>query len=199
MAGARLSPVGSKRLAALALIVVAGLAATACAAPQARRLKRFEATLAAQDSATAALRQWCAAEGIADPSKIIAVPVRDAVRAEPDELRAALAVSADEPLGYRHVRLVCGDTVLSDAHNWFVPGLLSAEMNAALAATDTPFGTIAAPLGFRRERLTSMRGPSPDCPPETVLAHHALLRLPDGRPLAFLVECYTAANLATPG
>ena len=190
---------GFKRFAALALIVTAGIAATACTGPQARRLKRFEQALAAQDSATAALRQWCAAEGIADPSKIVAVPVRDAVRAEPPELRSALAVSAEEVLGYRHVRLVCGETVLSDAHNWYVPGRLTPDMNAALTATVTPFGIIAAPLAFRRERLASLRGPSPDCPPETVLAHHALLRLPDGQPLAFLVECYTAANLAESG
>ena len=195
----RRCPVGFKRVAALALIVVAGLAATACTGPQTRRLKRFEQTLAGQDSATAALRQWCAAEHIADPSLIVAVPVRDAVRAEPADLRAVLAVSGDEPLGYRHVRLMCGEMVLSEAHNWYVPGRLTPAMNAALAATDTPFGTVAAPLGFRRERLASLRGPSPDCPPETVLAHHALLRLPDGQPLAFLVECYTAANLARPG
>jgi hypothetical protein len=28
-----------------------------------------------------------------------------------------------------------------------------------------------------------------------VLSHKAMLRLPDGRALALLVECYTAANL----
>ncbi len=90
---------------------------SSCTGPQAARLRRFEAALQAQDSATAALRQWCAAERIADPSRIVAVPLRDGARAEPAGLRTALGVSPGEPLEYRHVRLVCGAMVLSEAHN----------------------------------------------------------------------------------
>jgi hypothetical protein len=33
-------------------------------------------------------------------------------------------VGATEPLGFRHVRLACGNVVLSDAQNWFVPARL---------------------------------------------------------------------------
>jgi hypothetical protein len=51
-----------------------------------------------------------------------------------------------------------------------------------------------AALNFRREKLSSMRGPIPSCPADTVLANRALLRLPDGRVLALVVES-TAANL----
>ena len=187
---------GSK--AGLALILLVGIGVTACTAPQARRLRRFEAALQAQDSATAALRQWCAAEHIADPAQIIAAPVKDGARAEPAGLRSALGIGPDDPLGYRHVRLACGATVLSEAHNWYVPARLTPDMNRTLATTDTPFGAVAAPLGFRRERLATIRGPSPECPPGTVLSHHALLRLPGGAALAFLVECYTRANLVKP-
>lgn len=167
----------------------------ACASPQARRLRRFQHVLDQQASATAALRQWCAAEHIADPTRIVAVPVPGSARAEPADLRRALGISPDEPVAYRHVRLVCGDTVLSEAHNWYVPSRLSPAMNQALATTDTPFGTVVAPLGFHRERLATIRGQAAECPPGTVLSHHALLRLPDGRSLAFLVECYSGANL----
>ena len=68
--------------------------------------------------------------------------------------------------------------------------------DAELAATDTPFGRVVAPLGFRRERLASRRGPSNFCTdPATVLSQVALLRLPDGRPISLVAECYTAANL----
>lgn len=168
---------------------------TACSPQPGGRLRRFEQTLAAHDSATAALREWCAAEGIADPSRIIAQPVSGTVAPEPPGLREALAIGPDEPVGYRHVRLVCGDTILSEAHNWYVPARLAPEMNAALTGTDTPFGAIAAPLHFRRERLAASRGEADGCPAGTVLFHRALLRLPDGLPLALLVECYTAANL----
>ena len=156
----------------------------------------LEATLAAQDSATAALGQWCAARGIAESATIRAEPVRGEAHKPPRDGQQRLAIAAGEPLGYRHVRLSCGGTVLSEAHNWYVPARLSPAMNATLAETDTPFGRVAAPLGFRRERLESRRGASAGCPPGTILSHRAMLRLPDGRPLSLLVECYTAANLA---
>lgn len=163
-----------------------------CADPQ---LARFEATLSAHDSATVALERWCAAEGIAHGAPILAAPVKGSDAPPPDGLRAMLEVGADEPFGYRHVALSCGRTVLSDAHNWFVPSRLTPEMNAELAATDHPFGKVAAALGFRRERLESLHGGIAGCPANTVLSQRAVLRLPDGRPLALLVECYTAANL----
>jgi hypothetical protein len=104
-------------------------------------------------------------------------------------------LGADGPIGYRHVRLSCGDVVLSEAHNWYLPGRLTPAMNAALAASDTPFGKVAAPLHFTRRPLDSRRGRAPACPADTVLSHRALLRLPDGQPLALVVECYTSANL----
>lgn len=175
-------------LPALAL----ALALAACSSP---RLPEFERTLAAQPSATAALGQWCAARRIADPAKITAAPVRGDDGAEPADLRQLLAIPAARPAGYRHVRLSCGGAVLSEAHNWFVPDRLTPQMNAVLASTDTPFGIVAAPLRFTRERLESRRGRAGGCPRGTALSHRALLRLPDGQPLALVVECYTSANL----
>ncbi len=170
----------------LALALLAG-----CASP---RLAEFEHTLAAQDSATAALGQWCQARAIAAPPTIRAEQI-GTPRAPSPEVRRLLEVSDTEPLAYRRVRLACGDRVLSEADNWYVPGRLLADMNRALATTQTPFGKVAAPLGFRRERLAERRGRAGDCPPGTILSHRALLRLPDGRPLAQVTECYTRANL----
>lgn len=177
----------SRRAAALA---VALLPLSACTNPQ---LPAFERTLAADPSATAALRQWCEARALSTPPTIRATPVKDGKQAPPAE---AIALLGKVETGYRHVRLSCGDRVLSEAHNWYVPARLSPEMNATLAQTDTPFGQVAAPLGFRRDRLGSKRGAMPGCPPETILSHRALLRLRDGQPLAYVLECYTAANLA---
>ena len=55
--------------------VIAGIAAgsilASCTAPQ--QLTQFERTLAAQDSATAALTDWCQQQGIARPARISAV------------------------------------------------------------------------------------------------------------------------------
>ena len=174
------------------LVLLATLALAACAHPQ---LPAFERTLAAQDSATAALGQWCAAHRLADPPQIRAERLVEATPPPPD-LRALLQAPSDEPLAMRRVRLHCGSLVLSEAWNWYRPARLTPQMNASLDSSDTPFGRIAAPLGFRRERLSSRRGRAEGCPTGTVLSHRALLRLPDGQPLALVVECYTRAALA---
>ncbi len=158
-------------------------------------LGKFEANLASHDSATEALRQWCKARGIAEEPRIAAQFIRGHDEPPPADLHSALAVGPDEALGYRHVKLSCRETVLSEAHNWYVAARLSPEMNRMLSETDTPFGKVAAPLRFTREPLTSSAAQGVDCPTGIVSVHRALLRLPDGQPLALVVECYTAANL----
>lgn len=173
------------------LLAATAPALTGCTAT----LDAFERTLAAQDSATAALREWCAARGIAAQPIIRAERIRGEDSAPSAETRRLLNAGPDEPIGYRHVRLSCDGEVLSVAHNWYLPARLTPEMNRTLDTSDTPFGRVAAPLRFTRRRLAETRGPLPGCPPDTVLAHRAVLELPDGRPLSALLECYTAANL----
>lgn len=163
-----------------------------CTAPG---LARFERTLAAQDSATAALGEWCAARHLAQPPTIAAQRITGAEQAPSADVRRLLQVSADEPIGYRHVRLTCGGTVLSVAHNWYVPARLTPAMNHRLDTSDIPFGRVAAPLNFARQRLAGKRGALPGCPPDTILAHRAVLTLADGRPISLVIECYTSANL----
>jgi len=158
-------------------------------------LAGFEATLAAQDSATAALGQWCAARHIADPATITAAQVKGADSMPPPDLDDTLKLGEDQEAGYRHVRLSCGGKVLSEAHNWYAAQRLTPAMNQTLNTTDTPFGKVVGPLGFKRERLGVIEGAAPGCPRDTVLSHRALLRLPDGAPLALVVECYTPAVL----
>ncbi len=175
------------------LVAALALALAGCAAPPPGLLDQFEATLAAQDSATAALGTWCGRRGLANPATVTAAVLPGGMRADPPDLAALLQLAA-EP-GYRHVRLSCGAKVLSEAHNWYVPARLTPAMNAALAASDVPFGKVAAPLRYTRQRLSSQRGAGPGCPADTILTHRALLRLPDGAPLALVTECYTPANL----
>lgn len=151
--------------------------------------------LAANDSATAALGQWCGTQGIALPPTIRALADRGATAAPSPAIRAALGVSSTEPVAYRHVRLACGSTVLSVAHNWYVPARLTPEMNRVLETTDTPFGKVVMQLGFRRERLASKRGRMAECPAGTVLSHRAVLRTADGNAISLVVECYTRANI----
>lgn len=177
-------------------LAAASLSLASCAHGESETvLAAFEANLASHDSATEALQQWCDQRGIAKGQRITARFVRGTDQAEPPGLRDTLGVSGTEKLGYRHVRLVCGEAVLSQAHNWFVPARLTPEMNRQLAETDVPFGRVAASLKFTREPIASARRGDPACPPDTISTHRALLRLPSGEPLAFVVECYTEANL----
>lgn len=192
---------GSERIAravvtmsslALAASTPAHAAAEVRAAPT---IAAFEAALAQHDSATEALRTWCEARGLASPAQIIARPVAGAAARPPKGLRQLLDIGAREPIGYRHVELTCGDRVLSVAHNWYVPGRLTPAMNAALATTQVPFGRIAAPLAYHRKPLEVLTKPPRGCPANTISAHRALLQLPDGQPLAYVLECYTSHNI----
>ena len=186
-------------------LALATALASSCATAPPPPLDRFEATLAAQPSATAALEQWCAANRLGDPPTVVADVLPTPAPPEPADLCVLLDVPAGTPLGYRHVRLSCGGTTLSLAHNWYVRGRLTPAMNDTLAHSRLPFGKVAADLHFRRERLAGARAGTAGlrgigaidgaCPPDTVLAHRALLRLPDDHPLALVVECYTPANL----
>ncbi len=172
------------------------MASLAACAPT---LSRFESTLAADDSATAALGTWCAARGIAAPPTIHALADRSSYEAPSPATRAALGIGPEEPVAFRHVQLLCGTAVLSDARNWYVPARLAPGMHATLLMTGIPFGMVVRPLGFHRVRLESRRGRSPECPAGTVLSHKAVLRLADGRGISIVAECYTKANLQRPG
>lgn len=141
------------------------------------------------------LSRWCASKHLAPSPDIRARQVLGEAAPPPHDLRRLLGLPEGAAPAYRHVRLSCGGVTLSEAHNWYVPARLTGQMNATLANTDTPFGKVAAATGFVRQRLDSKRGAMPSCPAGTILSHRALLRLPDGSPLALVIECYSAANL----
>src|SRR5262249_23135272 len=51
--------------------------------------------------------------------------------------------------------LRCGELVLSEADNWYVPARLTPEMNRLLETTDTPFGVAVQSLHFQRHTLSA--------------------------------------------
>ena len=171
------------------------LAATASAMSGQPTLDEFEAVLRRHDSATLALEEWCASRGIADPARITAQSVSAAGNDPPRPMRSKLDLDPGETFAMRNVELRCGQTVLSVAWNWYVPSRLTPEMNATLRGSDTPFGKVVAPLRFRRQPLETVPGRAENCPEGTISTHLAMLVLPDSRPLAYLIKCYTAANL----
>ena len=180
-------------------------------------LETLNADLLAHDSATLTLERWCGDHKLADPPRIVAERVKDTDKPASAEVRAALDVKPGEPLSYRRVRLKCGDHVLSEADNWYVPARLTPEMNHVLETTDTPFGKAVAALHFRRHTLSADllwrplpqgwemgAGAPPEgdsgalAIPEHVLEHRAVLSTPDGKPFSEVVETYTGEVLAFP-
>ncbi|AZI36441.1 hypothetical protein NT2_12_00090 [Caenibius tardaugens NBRC 16725] len=176
-------------------VYAAGLSLAACTTPNPLPLDAFESTLDANVSATEALTQWCRTHNMGNPPVIRAVQMASDAGDQPSDLRDLLRLNEGDTIGYRHVRLVCGETVLSEAHNWYVPARLSPEMNGILESTDTPFGKAVAALDFTRRKLASVRGGGAGCPADTILMQRAVLSLPDGTPISLVQECYTRANL----
>jgi len=209
---------GTRRAhAAMLAAALALLAGCGSIAPRDDRVTRVEllallqtlnADLLSHDSATLTLERWCADHRLADPARITARRVRGAQPPLPDALRAQLALQGDEPVAYRHVQLVCGGHVLSEADNWYVPARLSAAMNERLDTSDEPFGKVVKPLGFQRLTLSAellwsplppgwemQDAPSARAPlrmPRFVLRHAAVLRDAAQRPFSVVVENYTA-------
>ena len=182
-------------------------------------IEQLRTDLLTQPSATLTLEHWCGVHHLAAQPVVHATlqPGRAAPLLPAD--RARLQIGASEPVRYRHVLLTCGNLVLSDAENWYVPARLTAEMNHRLDTSDTPFGKVVAPLAFRRTTVSStlLWSPLPqDWPttqsapatrgqslipaltiPEHLFQNRAVLtRGEDGRPFALVVESYRRDTLA---
>lgn len=146
---------------------------------------RLRSDLLAGASATQVLTQYCAKLKLASPPVIRAV--RDqAIESAPPEVRELLKAGADETIRYRRVHLMCGDHVLSNADNWYLPSRLTPEMNKMLDETDTPFGTVVRPLGFHRKTLEASAVNSPT----SILRVRALLLTGSDVPFSLVVENY---------
>lgn len=183
-------------------------------------LQTLNAELLTADSATLTLDRWCDTHKLATPARVVAERVSGPDEAPTTEQREQLRISASEPVRFRRVRLKCGDHVLSEAENWYVPSRLTPDMNRTLDTTDTAFGRVVKPLNFRRRTLDAkllwsplpkdweMHAANDNAPPEAssgtleiphhVLQHRAVLTLPDGTPISQVIETYTGDVLAFP-
>jgi hypothetical protein len=91
--------------------------------------------------------------------------------------------------------------VLSEADNWYVPSRLTAEMNATLDTTETPFGRVVRPLKPTRSNLglrilwQPAGGQTPE-PGDALFSVEAVLSTADGVPFCEVAETYTGAVLA---
>jgi chorismate-pyruvate lyase len=179
-------------------------------------LQTLNSDLLSHDSATLTLDRWCASHQRSTPATIVAERIRNVDKQPTVEQRELLKVSATEPVRYRRVHLKCGERVLSEADNWYVPARLTKEMNQSLENSDIAFGRAVQALHFQRRTLAAellwrplpegwemnrgLRGktaPAMQIPRE-VLRHRAILTAPDGTPFSMVVETYTAEVLGFP-
>src|SRR3984957_16663310 len=178
-------------------------------------LQTLNAELLSHDSATATLEPGCDSHRLASPPRIVALRAPGAAQPPSAEQRRELGASADEPVRYRHVKLMCGMVLLSEADNWYLPDRLTPEMNRQLDSSDTPFGRVVQALHFQRHTISAqlLWWPLPEGwemssaataaggelrMPAAVLQHRALLTLPDGTPFSEVVETYSGNVLAFP-
>jgi chorismate-pyruvate lyase len=178
-------------------------------------LQTLNADLLASRSSTATLELWCREHHLAADPQIVADVVRErrGQAPTPDQLQR-LDVGQASDVKYRHVRLRCGTTVLSEADNWYVPARLTPDMNRALETSDAPFGRVVAPLEpYRRtwsvtmqwaplprawERVSnadSATGGTLEIPP-ALFEHRAVLYTKDNRPFSEVREVYQRGVLA---
>ena len=88
----------------------------------------------ASRSATLTLEKRCNDQALAGTSdaKIVARTTGTDPTPATAEQRHRLGVGPEVQVKYRHVQLLCGGQVLSEADNWYVPSRLTSEMNQVL-------------------------------------------------------------------
>ena len=150
-------------------------------------LKHLEFDLQGPLSATEVLTERCTQLKLASPPVIRAVRETGPELKPSSQVRALLGVKSNRRIRYRRVRLVCGDHLLSEADNWYVPDRLSTDMNNTLDTTQTSFGTVVKPLAFHRRTLEM----APLKDPAHALRVTALLVSGAGMPFSVVVENYS--------
>jgi chorismate-pyruvate lyase len=177
-------------------------------------LETLNASLLASHSATTTLDKWCADHKLASDPTIRARLVSGMEKPVTPEQRQRLRIGQAELVKYRRVELACGDHVLSEADNWYVPSRLSTEMNAILETTDTPFGRAVLDLKPIRQTFAveifwkpladgwELGPPPADRPgaaltiPWRLFEHRALVYSADLQPFSEVNETYTSEILA---
>ncbi|KRB82969.1 hypothetical protein ASE00_13340 [Sphingomonas sp. Root710] len=214
-----MSPARRALLGAAALLLAPG---ATHAGPDANYVRRLEyaavietlnGELLVSGSATRTLENWCRVHRLADAPKIVAERMAGGDKPISPDQRERLGIGPDEPVRYRHVRLRCGERILSEADNWYVPSRLTAEMNTRLDGSDTPFGAVVAPLGigrrtFSAERLwyplpegwemhraTAATDAAVNAIPAELIRHRAIVHDRALRPIAEVAETYRAPLL----
>jgi len=180
-------------------------------------IQTLNADILGSRSATQTLENWCRDHRLAREPRILARMMTGVGKAATPEQRQRLEVTPRDEVKYRRVQLRCGDRVLSEADNWYVPARLTPEMNRLLETTDTPFGKAVASLEPFRQTVAVriLWTPLPDgwelgstpladgkssalAIPAALFEHRAVLYTRDHRPFSEVAEVYQRQVLAFP-
>jgi len=181
-------------------------------------MQMLNVELLGSPSATRTLEKWCQTHQLAASATIVAQQVPDGDKTPQPEQLQRLEVTGPEQVKHRKVRLFCGDQLLSEADNWYVPGRLTADMNRLLETTQTPFGKAVAPLEPYRQTISvkmlwsplpegwEMGNPvhddisrkQPLAIPDALFEHRAVVFGKDRKPIAEVHEVYQRPIVAAP-
>jgi chorismate-pyruvate lyase len=167
----------------------------------------------ASRSATLTLEAWCRDHRLAKDPAIVAAVARGAATPATAEQRERLQVGPQTEVKYRRVQLRCGNRVLSEAENWYVPERLTAEMNRTLETSGAPFGKVVQPLQPYRQTFAVKvlwsplpdgweLGPAPRSTggvlaiPDALFEHRAVLYTGEHKPFSEVHEVYQRELLA---
>ena len=175
-------------------------------------IQSFNVRLLSSSSATATLEKWCGDHRLTQQPKIIANRIKSIDKIPSIETRQRLNVDNNELVLFRHVELSCGEHILSEADNWYVPSRLPPEINKMLEQSDVPFGKAIGSLKPVRKTFYSQQlwSPLPEnwemndvsnnadkisalsfYPAHFILEHRALVLSQDQKPLSEVDEKYT--------
>jgi len=180
-------------------------------------IETLNAEVLASRSATLTLEGWCRDHQLAKEPAIVAEVVRGVAKAPTAEQRQRLQVTPQAEVKYRRVNLRCGDRILSEADNWYVPDRLTAEMNRLLDTTGTPFGKVVQPLepyrqtfaarllwsplpvGWERGAIAASTATAGILTiPDALFEHRAILYTREHKPFSEVDEVYQRQLLAFP-
>jgi chorismate-pyruvate lyase len=180
-------------------------------------VETLNAEVLASRSATLTLESWCRDHQLAKDPAVVAELSRGVTKAPTAEQRQRLQVTSPAEVKYRRVQLRCGNRILSEADNWYVPDRLTAAMNRLLDTTGTPFGKVVQPLEPYRQtfEVRLLWSPLPDgwergafAPPaatggaltipDALFEHRAVLYTGEHKPFSEVDEVYQRQLLAFP-
>jgi len=180
-------------------------------------VETLNAEVLASRSATLTLEGWCRDHQLAKEPTIVVELVRGVAKVPTAEQRQRLQVTSQAEVKYRRVQLRCGNRVLSEADNWYVPDRLTADMNRLLDTTGTPFGMVVQPLEPYRQTfdVRLLWSPLPDgwergsiaastatagilTIPDALFEHRAVLYTREHKPFSEVDEVYQRQLLAFP-